>query len=124
MQCNAMQSNAMQCNAMQCNAMQCNTMQCNTMQYNAMQCIAIQCNVMQCNAIGILEDLEIWGNRAQTSGKARLEISNELASSRDAPGDPGPRGTEAPDIPVQVTGLLGSTEEPLIGKPNWGTKNE
>ena len=42
----------------------------------------------------------LWGTR--------LEISNELDTSGDAPSAPRPWGTEAPDIPIQVTGLLGS----------------
>ena len=115
--CNAMHAKSKQSKAMQCNAMQCNTMQCNAMQCNAMQCKAIQCKAMQCNAkqFGGFEDLgelggfgdlgepgpRVWGTR--------LEISNELDTSVDAPRAPRPGGTGAQRILGQLTGLLGGT---------------
>ena len=82
-----------------------------------MQCNAMQCNAMQCNAkqFGGFEDLgelggfgdlgepgpRLWGTR--------LEISNELDTSVDAPRAPRPGGTAAQRIPDRVTRYIGGT---------------
>ena len=97
---------------MHCHAMQCNAMQCNAMQSNAMQCNAMQCNAKQFGGFEDLGELGGFGHLGEPGPNVwgtRLEISNELDTSGDAPGARGPWGTRAPDIPDKLTGLLGGT---------------
>ena len=111
-----MQCNAMQCNAMQCNAMQCNAMQCNAMLCNAMHCTAMQCNAKQFGGFGDLQELGGFGGLQEPGPRVRgtrLEVSNELDTSGDAPGEARPPGTEAQHIPIQVTGCLEVLKNPL-----------
>ena len=75
-----------------------------------MQCNAMQWGFEDLGELGGFGDLwepgpNVWGTR--------LEISNELDTSVEAPGEPVPRGTGAQLIPAQLTGCLEVLKNPI-----------